>query len=124
MCTLASQPSKDNVRCLVQCLKCCGSVLEEEERSKPGSGGATPSMDRTMEVLERLAGKEGLEEGLAEALVSLVRLRAAHWGHSPPGSVATQVNTDRLPAMVKALRQALAPPAPLALLFPPAPPGS
>ena len=90
VCTLASAPDKENVRCLVQTLKCCGSVLEEEESSKPGSGGATPSMDRTVEVLERLAAKDGLEEGLAEMLRSLVRLRAAHWGHSPPGTAAAQ----------------------------------
>ena len=89
VCTLASKPNKENVRCLVQTLKCCGSVLEEEERSKPG--GATPTMDRTMETLDRLAESKDLEEGLEEMLRSLVRLRAAHWGHSPPGSTAVQV---------------------------------
>merc|ERR1719209_46223 len=89
VCTLASKPNKENVRCLVQTLKCCGSVLEEEERSKPG--GATPTMDRTMETLDRLADSKDLEEdGLEEMLRSLVRLRAAHWGHSPPGSAAVQ----------------------------------
>ena len=86
---LASRPDRENVRCLVQTLKCCGSVLEEEERGKPG--GATPSMDRTVDALDRLAGEEGLEEGLAEMLRSLVRLRAAHWGHSPPGSAGGQL---------------------------------
>lgn len=90
VCTLASKPDKDNVRCLVQTLKCCGSVLEEEERSKPSSGGATPSMDRTMETLDTLSGGAGLEEGLADMLRSLVRLRSAHWGHSPPGSATPQ----------------------------------
>ena len=90
VCTLASKPNKENVRCLVQTLKCCGSVLEEEERSKPG--GETPTMDRTMETLDRLADSKDLEEeGLEEMLRSLVRLRAAHWGHSPPGSAAVQV---------------------------------
>ena len=89
VCTLASKPNKENVRCLVQTLKCCGSVLEEEERSKPG--GATPTMDRTMETLDRLSDSKDLEEdGLEEMLRSLVRLRAAHWGHSPPGSAAVQ----------------------------------
>merc|ERR1719209_198132 len=88
VCTLANKPNKENVRCLVQTLKCCGSVLEEEERSKPG--GATPTMDRTMETLDRLADSKDLEEGLEEMLKSLVRLRTAHWGHSPPGSATVQ----------------------------------
>ena len=49
-------------------------------------------MDRTMETLDRLADSKDLEEdGLEEMLRSLVRLRAAHWGHSPPGSAAVQV---------------------------------
>jgi hypothetical protein len=30
------------VKCIVQTLKCCGCVLEEEERSKPSNNGATP----------------------------------------------------------------------------------
>jgi len=90
VCTLATKPDKDNVRCLVQTLKCCGSVLEEEERSKPSNGGATPSMDRTIEILDTLSGEARLEEGLADMLRSLVRLRSAHWGHSPPGSAAPQ----------------------------------
>merc|ERR1711971_36352 len=82
VCTLASKPNKENVRCLVQTLKCCGSVLEEEERSKPG--GATPTMDRTMETLDRLSDSKDLEEdGLEEMLRSLVRLRAAQ---EMPGS--------------------------------------
>ena len=91
VCTLASKPNKENVRCLVQTLKCCGSVLEEEERSKPG--GATPTMDRTMETLDRLSESKDLEEGLEEMLKSLVRLRTAHWGHSPPGSATVQVES-------------------------------
>ena len=86
-CLLASKPTKDNVRCLVACLKVSGACLEEEERSK--QGGSTPTMDKTMETLDRLASKD-LEDGLEEMLISLVRLRAAHWGHSPPGSAAVQ----------------------------------
>merc|ERR550525_1742235 len=35
--SLASQPGKENVKCIVQTLKCCGSVLDEEERNKPGN---------------------------------------------------------------------------------------
>lgn len=94
--TLARRPNRDNVRCLVQTLKCCGSVVEEEERSKagpgPGTGQPTPVMDRTMEVLARLAdtGGEELEEGGADMIRSLVRLRAANWGHSPPGTANIQ----------------------------------
>jgi len=86
-CLLASKPTKDNVRCLVACLKVSGACLEEEERSK--QGGSTPTMDKTMETLDRLASTD-LEDGLEEMLISLVRLRAAHWGHSPPGSAAVQ----------------------------------
>merc|ERR1712107_926168 len=52
--------------------------------------GATPTMDRTMETLDRLSESKDLEEGLEEMLKSLVRLRTAHWGHSPPGSATVQ----------------------------------
>ena len=40
--TLGTHPDKENIKCIVQTLKCCGSVLEEEERSKPGNNGTTP----------------------------------------------------------------------------------
>ena len=104
VCTLASKPNKENVRCLVQTLKCCGSVLEEEERSKPG--GATPTMDRTMETLDRLADSKDLEEdGLEEMLRSLVRLRAAHWGHSPPGSASVQQVGNQICTIAKPIQE-------------------
>ena len=88
--TLASQPNKENVKCIVQTLKCAGSVLEEEERNKAGNNGSTPQMDRTLEVLDRLSQDETLERSLGEMLESLVKLRKSNWGHSPPGSVAGQ----------------------------------
>jgi hypothetical protein len=94
VCTLASRPDRENVRCVVQTLKCCGAVLEEEERSKPGNpDGAMPMMDRAMETLARLAEADDCEE--REMLVGLVKLRAAGWGHSPPGAAAQGQDTAR-----------------------------
>lgn len=85
--TLASRPERENIKCIVQTLKCCGSVLEEEERGKPATHGSeTPAMDRCMAQLAQLSDLASLEPSLAESLKSLVKLRAANWGHSPPGS--------------------------------------
>ena len=92
--TLSTQPNKENVKCIVQTLKCVGSVLEEEERNKAGNSGSTPLMDKTLEGLETLSQDPGLEKSLAEMLECLVKLRKSNWGHSPPGSVAGQ---DSLP---------------------------
>ena len=89
--SLANQPGKENVKCIVQTLKCCGSVLDEEERNKPGNTNCgTPVMDATFSALSQLAesGPETLEPSLAEMLRSLVKLRASNWGHSPPNSVS------------------------------------
>ena len=86
--TLASQPDKENVKCIVQTLKCAGSVLEEEEGNKAANKGATPLMDATVETLDTLSRDPELEPALAEMLQSLVKLRKSNWGHSPPGSVA------------------------------------
>ena len=94
--TLASQPDKENVKCIVQTLKCAGSVLEEEERSKVGNNGSTPQMDRTVEVLDRLSHDESLDRSLSEMLQSLVKLRKSNWGHSPPSSL-TGSGPDSLP---------------------------
>jgi len=94
--TLASQPDKENVKCIVQTLKCCGAVLEEEERNKPSNSGSTPTMDKTMEQLDQLSDTSSLEASLAEMLKSLVKLRKSNWGHSPPSSVA---GGDQLPGM-------------------------
>ena len=38
-----------------------GSVLDEEERSKPGNTGAAPLMDKMLETLETLAASPELE---------------------------------------------------------------
>ena len=97
--TLAGQPDKENVKCIVQTLKCVGSVLEEEERNKPGNTGATPLMDKTLDTLETLAASPELEPGLAEMLQSVIKLRKSNWGHSPPGSVAGAVTGDSLPGV-------------------------
>ena len=37
---------KENIKCIVQTLKCCGAVLEEEERSKPTNQGTTPLLGK------------------------------------------------------------------------------
>ena len=100
--TLASQPNKENVKCIVQTLKCAGSVLEEEERSKPGNSGSTPHMDRTLEVLERLTQDPELEKSLSDQLQSLVKLRKSNWGHSPPSSL-TGSGPDSLPGTSSAI---------------------
>jgi len=95
--TLATQPDKENVKCIVQTLKCCGSVLEEEERNKPSTNGSTPTMDKTMEQLDKLASTSDMESSLIEMLKNLVKLRKSNWGHSPPGSVAG--SGDQMPGM-------------------------
>jgi len=97
--TLASQPDKENVRCIVQTLKCCGAVLEEEERNKPSNSGSTPTMDKSMEQLDQLSETLGLEASLVEMLKSLVKLRRSNWGHSPPSSVAGGGGSDQLPGL-------------------------
>ena len=94
--TLAGEPNKENVKCIVQTLKCAGSVLEEEERNKAGNSGRTPQIDRAMEVLDRLSRDEGLDPTLSEMLQSLVKLRKSNWGHSPPSSL-TGSGPDSLP---------------------------
>merc|ERR1719310_1315401 len=86
--TLASEPNKENVKCIVQTLKCAGSVMEEEERNKSGNNGATPLMDKTLETLETISRGPELDKTLSEMLQSLVKLRKSNWGHSPPGSTA------------------------------------
>lgn len=96
--TLAGEPEKENVKCIVQTLKCCGAVLEEEERNKPSNTGSTPSMDKTMEELEKLSETPGMEASLVEMLKSLVKLRKSNWGHSPPGSVAGG-GVDQMPGL-------------------------
>ena len=96
--TLASQPDKENVRCIVQTLKCCGAVLEEEERNKPSNSGSTPTMDKSMEQLDQLSETLGLEASLVEMLKSLVKLRRSNWGHSPPSSVAAG-GSDQTPGL-------------------------
>lgn len=95
--TLATEPNKENVKCIVQTLKCAGSVLEEEERSKAGNNGRTPQIDRTVEVLDRLSRDESLDQTLREMLESLVKLRKSNWGHSPPSSLAGGSGPDSLP---------------------------
>ena len=94
--TLASEPNKENVKCIVQTLKCAGSVLEEEERNKSGNQGSTPLLDKTVDVLDKLSQDPSLDKSLAEMLGSLVKLRKSNWGHSPPSSVAGQ---DPLPGV-------------------------
>jgi len=96
--TLAGRPDKENVKCIVQTLKCVGSVLDEEERNKPGNTGATPLMDKTLESLEAVAASPELDTGLAEMLQSVINLRKSNWGHSPPGSVAG-AGQDSLPGV-------------------------
>jgi len=96
--TLASQPEKENVKCIVQTLKCCGAVLEEEERNKPSNTGSTPTMDKSMEELDKLAETPNLEAMLVEMLKSLVKLRRSNWGHSPPSSVAAG-GSDQTPGL-------------------------
>jgi len=90
--TLAVSPDKENVKCIVQTLKCCGSVLEEEERNKPSSSGTTPLMDGCMDQLNQLSDLASLEPGLSEMLKNLVKLREANWGHSPPGSAVASAD--------------------------------
>ena len=97
--TLAGQPDRENVKCIVQTLKCVGSVLDEEERNKPGNTGATPLMDKTLETLEALAVSPELDTSLEEMLQSVIKLRKSNWGHSPPGSVAGAVTGDSLPGV-------------------------
>lgn len=97
--TLAGQPDKENIKCIVQTLKCVGSVLEEEERNKPGNTGATPLMDKTLETLEALSVSPALDTSLAEMLQSVIKLRKSNWGHSPPSSVAGAVAGDSLPGV-------------------------
>jgi len=94
--TLASEPNKENVKCIVQTLKCVGSVLEEEERNKAGNNGGTPQLDKTLDKLDKLSADPDLDKSLAELLQGLVKLRRSNWGHSPPGSVAGQ---DSLPGL-------------------------
>ena len=96
--TLAGRPDKENVKCIVQTLKCVGSVLDEEERNKPGNTGATPLMDKTLESLEAVAASPELDTGLVEMLQSVIKLRKSNWGHSPPGSVAG-AGQDSLPGV-------------------------
>lgn len=99
--TLASQPEKENVKCIIQTLKCCGQVLEEEERNKPSNTGSTPTMDKSMEELVLLADTPDLEASLVEMLKSLVKLRRANWGHSPPSSVVAGAGgvADQMPGL-------------------------
>jgi len=96
--TLASQPEKENVKCIVQTLKCCGSVLEEEERNKPSNNNTTPTMDKTIEELDVLSNSSGLDSSLMEMLKSLIKLRGSNWGHSPPSSIAG-AGVDQLPGL-------------------------
>jgi len=88
--TLGSKPVKENIKCIVQTLKCCGAVLEEEERSKPTNQGTTPLLDKTFQFLSALSNSPSLEAGLAEMLVSLIKLRNSNWGHSPPSTAQIQ----------------------------------
>jgi len=97
--TLAGEPEKENVKCIVQTLKCCGAVLEEEERNKPSNTGSTPTMDKTMEELEKLSETPGMEDTLVDMLKSLVKLRKSNWGHSPPSSVAGGGGADQMPGL-------------------------
>eukprot|EP00092_Neocalanus_flemingeri_P029730 GFUD01032278.1.p1 GENE.GFUD01032278.1~~GFUD01032278.1.p1 ORF type:complete len:408 (+),score=104.57 GFUD01032278.1:35-1258(+) len=97
--TLGNQPEKENVRCIVQTLKCCGQVLEEEERNKPSNTGNTPTMDKTMEQLDTLSDTAGMEASLVDMLKSLVKLRRSNWGHSPPSSVVTNTGSDQTPGL-------------------------
>ena len=97
--TLAGEPEKENVKCIVQTLKCCGAVLEEEERNKPSNTGSTPTMDKTMEELEKLSETPGMEATLVDMLKSLVKLRKSNWGHSPPSSVAGGGGADQMPGL-------------------------
>lgn len=78
--TLASDPDKENVKCIVQTLKCCGSVMEEEEKLKQG---ATPQSDKMFELLTKVSLDESLDEENAELLSGLIKLRSCNWGHSP-----------------------------------------
>ena len=43
-----------------------------------------------MEILDILSRDGRLEEGLADMLCNLVRLRSANWGQSAPGSAGPQ----------------------------------
>lgn len=84
--TLGSKPVKENVKCIVQTLKCCGSVLEEEERSKPSNQGTTPILDKTFNFLTELSLSAEVEPDMADMLSNLVKLRNSNWGHSPPST--------------------------------------
>jgi len=88
--TFGSKPVKDNIKCIVQTLKCCGAVLEEEERSKPANQGTTPVLDKTFQFLADLSNSPSLEPGLADSLQSLIKLRNSNWGHSPPSTAQVQ----------------------------------
>jgi len=94
--TLASKPVRENVKCIVGTLKCCGSVLEEEERSKPANNGATPVLDRMFNSLKECSEGSELEDSLAEMLINLVKLRNSNWGHSPPSSIQMQPESPGL----------------------------
>jgi len=88
--TLGSKPVKENVKCIVQTLKCCGSVLEEEERSKPNNHGTTPILDKTFNYLTELSLSAEVEPDMSEMLSNLVKLRNSNWGHSPPSTAQIQ----------------------------------
>jgi len=92
--TLASDPNIENVKCVVQTLKCCGSVLEEEERLKVG---ATPQCDKMFGLLKKLSQDESLNEECVELLSGLTKLHSCNWGHSP--SLPTSGSSQDLPGL-------------------------
>jgi len=84
--TLASKPEKENVKCIVQTLKCCGAVLEEEERNS--NMGSTPVIDKLFNYLTELSNTPEMESILVEMLTNLVSLRNTAWGHKVNTSVS------------------------------------
>eukprot|EP00088_Acartia_fossae_P040932 TRINITY_DN4268_c0_g2_i1.p1 TRINITY_DN4268_c0_g2~~TRINITY_DN4268_c0_g2_i1.p1 ORF type:complete len:420 (+),score=101.32 TRINITY_DN4268_c0_g2_i1:53-1312(+) len=93
--TLASKPVKENVKCIVQTLKLCGSVLEEEERA--ANMGTAPVLDKLFAFLGELKQSPELEEPiLAEMLSNLIALRDTNWGHADTAANAGDAQ-DQVP---------------------------
>lgn len=99
--TLASKPVKDNVRCIVQTLKCCGAVLEEEERNS--NMGSTPVIDKLFIYLGELSETADMEPILVEMLTNLINLRSTAWGHKVTSSVSATSPSSSGPPSVDLL---------------------
>ena len=77
--TLLTEPADDTLRCVVQVLKLCGSVLEDNEKAV-STDSLTPGLDEIYRRIKSAILESSYIKSLRAQMLSVIELRACDWG--------------------------------------------